>query len=429
MSWRSFVGDRGRSSASSTSAPARPPRSSTGVRAHGRGRRRRGARQPRQTPPEVRHDQPRDRRPRPTTGSPSGSTTSSRARLAGGTLAAMVADGAVVGVTTNPSIFEKALAHGEAYADQVRDLAAARSPSRRRSVRSPPTTCAAPATSCARPTTRAAASTAGCRSRSTRAWPTTPATTIAEAARLWWLVDRPNLLIKIPATLAGLPAITRSLSRGDQRQRHADLRLDRYREVMDAYLARAGAGEAPTGTTCRTIHSVASLLRRPGSTPRSTRGWASRRRGRRRLRGQAAIANARLAWAAYEEVFASDRWKALAAAARTRSARCGPRPASRTRLRRHPLRRRAVAPGTVNTMPEATLDAVADHGRRPRRHVHRDRAAPRRRRSTLSPRSGSTSTTSSRCSRSRASRSSRTPGSRSLATVRDQLAAAAPKQA
>jgi transaldolase len=188
--------------------------------------------------------------------------------------------------------------------------------------------------------------------------------TAAEARGLWWLVDRPNLFIKIPATRAGLPAITKSLADGISINVTLIFSLYRYRAVIDAFMAgleqRAARGEDLAG-----IESVASFfvsrvdtevdrrLRKIGDADPSLAADT------RYLFGQAALANARLAYEVYEAAQSSDRWKALsvqgAKLQRLLWASTGVKdkafPATRyvTEL---------VAPDTVNTMPRATLAAV-----------------------------------------------------------------------
>ena len=111
------------------------------------------------------------------------------------------------------------------------------------SARSPPTTSGTPATCSPPPSRPPGTSTAGSPSRSTRDSRTTPRRTIAQAQELHKIVDRPNLLIKIPATLAGLPAITAVIAEGISVNVTLIFSLDRYKAVMDAYLDRSGAGQ------------------------------------------------------------------------------------------------------------------------------------------------------------------------------------------
>ncbi len=185
---------------------------------------------------------------------------------------------------------------------------------------------------------------------------------MAEAKQLAWLVDRPNVMIKIPATDAGLPAITEVIGRGISVNVTLIFSLERYRQVMDAYLAGLEKANA-AGLDLSTIHSVASFfVSRVDSEidKRLTKLGTDEALG---LKGRAALANARLAYEAYEEVFAGERWLALARAGANEQrplwASTGVKdPAYKDTLYVDEL----VAPGTVNTMPEATLDATADHG-------------------------------------------------------------------
>ena len=291
-----------------------------------------------------------------------------------------------------------ALAKGDAYDAQVRDLAAGRHGRRRggRS-RSRPTTSATPATSCAASTTRPAAWTAASRSRSTRGWRTTPHATVEQAKALWAAVDRPNVLIKIPATVEGLPAITAGARRGHQRQRHADLLASTATAaVMDAYLTgleQATAGrQRPVRRSTRSPRSSS-----PASTPRSTSASTRSAPTRpRRCKGKAGVANARLAYQAYEEVFATPRWQALRGRGRPHAApalglhrRQGPG------LPRHDLRHRARR--ARHRQHDAGEDARGD--RRPRRdrrrHRHRQLRRRQRRARRARARSASPTTTSS----------------------------------
>ena len=150
--------------------------------------------------------------------------------------------------------------------------------------------------------------------------------TAAEARELWWLVDRPNLFIKIPATLAGLPAITASIADGISVNVTLIFSLERYRAVLDAFLAGLEQRQAAGGSLAG-VESVASFFISRVDTE------VDRRLGRiavqvtgtdlavelDRLRGQAALANARLAYEIYEQMLVSDRWKALASAGARRS--------------------------------------------------------------------------------------------------------------
>jgi transaldolase len=187
--------------------------------------------------------------------------------------------------------------------------------------------------------------------------------TIAQAVELWKIVDRPNLLIKIPATKAGLPAITAVLAEGISVNVTLIFSVERHREVMDAYLA--GLEKArQAGHDLSKIHSVASFFVSRVDTEIDKRLEKIGSEEALALRGQAGVANARLAYAAYQEVFDSgERYQALkAAGARVQ------RPLWASTGVKNPdysdtlYVTELVAAHTVNTMPEKTIDAVADHG-------------------------------------------------------------------
>jgi transaldolase len=186
--------------------------------------------------------------------------------------------------------------------------------------------------------------------------------TIAEAKQLAWLVDRPNVMIKIPATTAGLPAITEVIGLGISVNVTLIFSLERYREVMDAYLAGLEKA-AKKGLDLSTIHSVASFFVSRVDSEIDKRLTVLGTDAALALKGRAALANARLAYEAYEEVFSGERWTALGGARANKQrplwASTGVKdPAYKDTLYVDDL----VAPGTVNTMPEATLNATADHG-------------------------------------------------------------------
>lgn len=186
--------------------------------------------------------------------------------------------------------------------------------------------------------------------------------TIAQALELWKIVDRPNLFIKILATKAGLPAITAALAEGVSVNVTLIFSVERHREVMDAYLAGLEAAKA-AGHDLSKIHSVASFFVSRVDTEVDGRLEKIGSADALALRGKAGVANARLAYAAYEEVFAGERFAALAAhGARVQ------RPLWASTGVKNPeypdtlYVTELVAANTVNTMPEPTLDAVADHG-------------------------------------------------------------------
>jgi transaldolase len=186
--------------------------------------------------------------------------------------------------------------------------------------------------------------------------------TTAQATDLWKVVDRPNVLIKIPATKAGLPSIAAVTGEGVSVNVTLIFALERYREVINAYMTGLEQA-ADAGHDLSKIQSVASFFVSRVDTEIDKRLEAIGSDEALALRGKAAIANARLAFQAYEQVFATERWTALADAGakpqRPLWASTGVKdPAYDDTMYVIDL----VTRGVVNTMPEATLDAVADHG-------------------------------------------------------------------
>lgn len=286
----------------------------------------------------------------------------SRQRITSGNLAELLDQSHVVGVTTNPSIFQKAISEGHGYDQQLADLAA-RKVTVDEAIRMITTADVRDAADILRPVFDATDGQDGRVSIEVDprlAHETTA--TVAEAKQLAWLVDRPNTLIKIPATQAGLPAITEVIGLGISVNVTLIFSLERYRAVMDAYLA--GLEKArERGLDLSKIHSVASFFVSRVDSEIDKRLDGIGTDEAKALKGKAALANARLAYEAYEEVFSSERWAALDKAQANKQrplwASTGVKdPAYKDTLYVVDL----VAPGTVNTMPEATLEATADHG-------------------------------------------------------------------
>ncbi|MEV4172163.1 transaldolase [Nonomuraea sp. NPDC049709] len=282
----------------------------------------------------------------------------SRERLRSGNLEQLIREKNVVGVTSNPTIFANALSKGDAYDAQLHDLAV-RGVDVGEAVRAITTYDIRWAADVLRPVYDASGGVDGRVSlevdpRLARE----SEKTVAEARSLWWMVDRPNLFIKIPATLEGLPAITQALSEGISVNVTLIFSLERYRAVMDAWLAGLEAAQAK-GLNLATIESVASFFVSRVDTEIDKR---LDKLGKPELKGKAGVANARLAYAAFEDVMNSERWQRL------RSAGARPqRPLWASTGVKNPEYSdtlyvdQLVAPGTVNTMPEKTLDSTADH--------------------------------------------------------------------
>ena len=285
----------------------------------------------------------------------------SRERLTSGNLAELIRDKHVVGVTTNPTIFANALSKGEAYDEQLRELAARRA-GLDAAVRELTTTDVRNAADLFRDVYSATNGVDGRVSIEVdpRLAKETDAT-VAEAQDLWKTVDRPNVLIKIPATEEGLPAITRTLAEGISVNVTLIFSVERYQAVLDAYFAGLEQAKA-NGHDLKGIHSVASFFVSRVDTEIDKRLDTIGTDEAKALRGEAAIANARLAYAAFQELSATDRWKALAAdganAQRPLWASTGVKDPNYSDTR---YVDQLVVRGTVNTMPEKTLAAVADH--------------------------------------------------------------------
>lgn len=286
----------------------------------------------------------------------------SRDRLQSGNLADLIATRSVVGVTTNPTIFQKALEQGHAYDAQVSELAA-RGADVEAAIRTVTTDDVRNACDVLAPQWEASDGVDG--RVSIEVDPRLAHDTdksVAQAVELWKIVDRPNVFIKIPATKAGLPAITAVLAEGISVNVTLIFSVQRHREVIDAYLAGLTAAKA-AGHDVSKIHSVASFFVSRVDTEVDKRLEAIGSADALALRGKAAVANARLAYAAYEEAFSGDRYAAL----RADGARVQ-RPLWASTGVKNPdypdtlYVTELVAPNTVNTMPENTLEAAADHG-------------------------------------------------------------------
>ncbi|MCV7357933.1 transaldolase [Mycolicibacterium fluoranthenivorans] len=286
----------------------------------------------------------------------------SRERLQTGNLQQLIDTRSVVGVTTNPSIFQAALSKGTAYDAQVKELAE-RGADVDATIRTVTTDDVRNACDVLAKAYEASGGVDGRVSIEVdpRLAHDTDKT-ILQAIELWKIVDRPNLLIKIPATLAGLPAITAVIAEGISVNVTLIFSVERHRAVIDAYLAGLEAA-AEAGHDLSKIHSVASFFVSRVDTEIDARLEKIGTEAALALRGQAGVANARLAYAAYEEVFGGERFATL----KESGARVQ-RPLWASTGVKNPdysdtlYVTELVAANTVNTMPEKTLEAVADHG-------------------------------------------------------------------
>jgi transaldolase len=286
----------------------------------------------------------------------------SRERLRTDNLAMLIRDMHVCGVTSNPTIFAHALAKGDAYDTQVHDLAV-REVKVEEAARAITAYDIRWACDVLRPVYD---QTGGIDGRvSLEVDPRIAMDTqktIAEARALWWMVDRPNLFIKIPATEAGLAAITQCLSEGISVNVTLIFSLERYGKVIDAFMAGLEQA-ADAGLDLSRLTSVASFFVSRVDTEVDKRLDKIGTAEAKALRGKAAIANARLAYQLFEEKNATPRWEAL------KARRAQPqRPLWASTSTKDPAYPdtmyvvELVAPGTVNTMPEETLHATAAHG-------------------------------------------------------------------
>ncbi|MFY1681498.1 transaldolase [Micromonospora sp. WMMD730] len=286
----------------------------------------------------------------------------SRVRLSSGGLDKLRREQHVAGVTTNPTIFAKALSDADEYNWQLKDLAT-RGIEVEEAVRMLTTYDVRWACDVMRPSYDGSAGVDGRVSIEVDPRVAHDSDkTVAEAKALWWLVDRPNLYIKIPATEEGLAAITATLAEGISVNVTLIFGLDRYSAVMEAFLAGLEQAKA-NGHDLSTIGSVASFFVSRVDSEIDKRLDKIGSEEAKALRGKAAVANAQLAYERYTEVFSSDRWQALADAGAHPQ-----RPLWASTSTKNPDYRdviyveELIAPGTVNTMPESVVTAYAEHG-------------------------------------------------------------------
>jgi transaldolase len=289
----------------------------------------------------------------------------SRERIETGNLEELITEKSVVGVTTNPTIFASAVANGERYDEQVGQLVE-KGESVERVVFELTTEDVRNACDIFAPVAERTEADGRVSIEVEPDLANDTEGTMASARALWAAVDRPNVLIKIPATKEGLPAITASIAEGISVNVTLIFSLERYREVMDAYLSGLEAAR-DAGLDLSRIRSVASFFVSRVDTEVDKRldALAQGAGGEEAtaLKGKAAVANARLAYAAYQEVVASERWRGLAEAGahvqRPLWASTG------VKSEDYPdtlYVSELVVADTVNTMPEKTLGAFADHG-------------------------------------------------------------------
>jgi transaldolase len=282
----------------------------------------------------------------------------SRRMVREGELARLMAEDSVVGVTSNPTIFQKAISEGDAYDEQLREVLAEEDDAKevflRLAVKDVRDAC-----DLLRPVWEGGRDGyVSIEVDPNFAYDT--AATIAEAQRLHELVDRPNCFVKIPGTEPGLAAIEEMIARGRNINVTLIFSLRRYAEVVEAYL-RGLERLIDDGGDASTVASVASFFVSRVDTEADRR--LDENDGPEELKGKLAVANAKLAYQRFTELFAGERWEALGARG-ARAQRClwastsTKNPAYRDVLYVEEL----IGPETVNTMPEETVQAFQDHG-------------------------------------------------------------------
>ena len=286
-----------------------------------------------------------------------------RSTIASGELQALVDQG-VRGVTSNPTIFERAITAGDEYDDDIRTLTALGKSTVEiyealaiADIRS--------ATDILRPVYDAAGGADGYVSLEVdpRLAHDTPGT-CADAQRLFHTVDRPNLMIKVPATPAGIPAIQTLIGQGVNVNVTLIFSLDHYQAAAQAYIA--GLEDlAEAGGDVGQVASVASLF---VSRVDTAVDRALDEASGAELLGRIALANAKMAYARFEQLFSGSRWEALAMRASRAHVQ---RPLWASTSTKNPAYPDTlyvydlIGPHTVNTMPPATLEAYLDHGQVP----------------------------------------------------------------
>jgi transaldolase len=286
----------------------------------------------------------------------------SRERIASGGLQRLIEEKDVVGVTTNPTIFAAALSKGESYDEQVKELKA-KGADTAQAIFEITTKDVSDAADVFNDVFLASNGYDGRVSIevSPELAHDTDAT-ISEAKRLWSTIEKPNVMIKIPATVEGLPAITAAIAAGISVNVTLIFSLERYKAVIDAYLEGLEQA-AEAGIDLSTIHSVASFFVSRVDTEIDKRLDAIGTDEAKALKGKSAVANARLAYELFVDAFGTERAIELQEKGANRQ-----RPLWASTGVKDPALPDTfyvvdlVTHGVVNTMPEKTLDAVADHG-------------------------------------------------------------------
>jgi len=290
-----------------------------------------------------------------------------RTMLRNGDLARRIRDDALTGMTSNPTIFEKALAEGNAYDDQIRSAAGDFTAMELFELIA--TTDVRDACDIFRPTYDRTNGNDGYVSIEVSPAAANDArTTISEATRLWATVDRPNVMVKVPGTVEGAVAVRQLTANGVNVNITLLFAIEAYKRVIDAYVAGL-QDRVKAGKDVSRIHSVASFFVSRVDTEVDKRLEASiaknpaNQQTLKALEGKAAIANAKLAYKLFQSEIDSPRWQSLASSGATVQ-----RPLWASTSTKNPAYRdvmyveQLIGPDTVNTMPPQTIDAFRDHG-------------------------------------------------------------------
>jgi transaldolase len=285
-----------------------------------------------------------------------------RTILRNGDLQRRINDEALTGMTSNPSIFEKALAEGSTYDDQIQSASGDFTAMELFELIA--TTDVRTACDLFKPVFEKTKGYDGFVSIEVSPSAANDAgATISEGSRLWATVDRPNVMIKVPGTVEGAKAVRQLTANGVNVNITLLFSIDAHRSVIDAYMSGL-EDRIAAGKKIDSIHSVASFFVSRVDTEVDKRLDAAQNAAEvKGLHGKAAIANAKLAYKLFQEQFASPRWKAIAAKGGTVQ-----RPLWASTSTKNPAYRdvmyveELIGPDTVNTMPPATIDAFADHG-------------------------------------------------------------------
>jgi transaldolase len=290
-----------------------------------------------------------------------------RTMLRNGDLARRIRDDALTGMTSNPTIFEKALAEGNAYDDQIRSAAGDFTAMELFELIA--TTDVRDACDIFRPTYDRTNGNDGYVSIEVSPAAANDArTTISEATRLWATVDRPNVMVKVPGTVEGAVAVRQLTANGVNVNITLLFAIEAYKRVIDAYVAGL-QDRVKAGKDVSRIHSVASFFVSRVDTEVDKRLEASiaknpaNQQTLKALEGKAAIANAKLAYKLFQSEIDSPRWQSLAPSGATVQ-----RPLWASTSTKNPAYRdvmyveQLIGPDTVNTMPPQTIEAFRDHG-------------------------------------------------------------------